>query len=702
MKKIIFLVIIYFFYSFRVYSQFKFWYDLNPGISYGSLVVGDIDNDKDLDLVMTGTGPAMGDWYLKVYTNNPIGNLNESQNLGPGCYFSYSEFGDSDFDGDLDLIVMGLNFTHSYITIYTNNSKGVFFNSQSLAPGVAEGGLAIGDIDCDLDLDLVITGDPEGGGRQFRIYTNSGAGYFNTYYDVSSGMGDGSCVVLGDLDFDSDLDIIVTGRNGGQNLKVYKNDGAGNYNLTQDLIQGYEGSSIILGDIDSDADLDLIAAGLSGGTNRLDIFKNNSAGSFSINQRLLPGVYYGCIASGDIDSDGDLDLVAVGSGICNVYTNNGSGDFNIVQDSIPGLSESSAVLSDLDSDGDLDLIMSGSTSFKVYKNTNSRINNPPSIPFGMKAVEVNGFWKFFWNPASDDHTSQNMLYYQIAIGTRQSSVYDYMSAVIAYPRGQANIGNIHPDRNLPAQYYFQSKISASQKVYWKVCAIDSAFKNGDFCAEQVTGELYSHVTKLEPSEGVYFIRYGKITGEAYSSWNDEAGLGFVEIRIKNIKSSKYWNGANWTEYTNSWIRVNGKEYWEYNCSGINWDYNERHYVESRPVRNNGLKGSISMRIEFIPVYQLSKYSFCNYPNPFDPKKELTCIEYLLLKDESVQLLIFDINGGKVGEWKYAKSETGGKQGVNRVFWNGKNIQGYIVANGVYFCYLKTDNDKKMTRILILK
>ncbi|MDD5067316.1 MAG: T9SS type A sorting domain-containing protein, partial [bacterium] len=243
-----------------------------------------------------------------------------------------------------------------------------------------------------------------------------------------------------------------------------------------------------------------------------------------------------------------------------------------------------------------------------------------------------------------------------------------------------------------------SKIPVTKVVYWKVCAIDSAFKNSSYSLEQKAERLYySRIIRLEPSDGIYFSGTGKIIGQA------EPGTTSVEVRIKCMADNKFWDSSSWSESTNTWLVQNADTDWEYGCKGISWNFGERYYVESRGINWLGTKGIIGNRVEFIPVYGLSeKYSFCNYPNPFDPNKQTTCIEYLLQKDDNVKLVIFDINGGVVKEWNYSRGNTGGKQGINRFYWDGRNGKGYIIANGVYFCYLKTSSGKYMTKIMVLK
>jgi len=77
---------------------------------------------------------------------------------------------------------------------------------------------------------------------------------------------------------------------------------------------GVSRSSIALGDINGDGYLDLITTGWDDNKYRLDKYTNNGAGIFSgpiTNWGI--GVYYSSIALGDIDCDGDLDLIVTGS-----------------------------------------------------------------------------------------------------------------------------------------------------------------------------------------------------------------------------------------------------------------------------------------------------------------------------------------------------------------------------------------------------
>ncbi|MBN1898485.1 MAG: VCBS repeat-containing protein [Spirochaetes bacterium] len=684
-----------------VYANYTNWYDLTPASYYGSynsIAFGDIDSDGDLDLIYTGQGP-----YFKSYTNNGNGILDFYQDIDSGFgSLSSIVLGDIDSDNDLDLIMIG---TTDHFRVYKNN-QGFFSLYQDLITGGQEGCLNLGDIDLDGDLDLIITGYNSIAGAMFKVYKNDGRGTFLSNQNLTPGIA-GSSTTLGDIDLDGDLDVIMTGLP--NYFKTYTNNRSGIFSNFQDINPGGGESSIALGDIDSDGDLDLIMTGRS--SPLFKVYQNNG-GNFTEIQNLNPGVWYSSITLGDIDIDGDLDLIMTGdsSGVgvsphFILYTNNGYGSFNTNRILNPSVWRGSVSFGDMDSDGDLDLIMmggnGGSRYFKVYKNTNSKTNYKPTIPTGMNVEGINGYWRFKWNPSVDDHTSQNILQYKIAIGISQSGKYDYISEILDYPRGQANIGNI-PQGWIGNPCYYQSKIPVTQRAFWKVCAIDTSFKNSDFCTEQVTGELYSKILNLEPSESIYFAKYGKVKGASYLTGSGEYKLDYSEIRIKNMENNTYWDGYSWTASSNSWLRASGNELWEYECKTVLWEILKRHYVESRPVTDQGWKGNISQGVEFIPVYQLTEYSFCNYPNPFDPNNESTCIEYLLLQDEDVKIYIYHMDGRLAIKFSFYKGNEGAREGINRIYWDGKDKNGNIVKSGVYFSYLKYGNVERLNKIVVVK
>ena len=90
----------------------------------------------------------------------------------------------------------------------------------------------------------------------------------------------------------------------------------------------------ILGDVDGDGDLDLVAGNASGEANRVYIndgagsfteanrvYVNDGAGNFTDSGQSLGSSLTQSVTLGDVDGDGDLDLVAGNINTSRVYIN---------------------------------------------------------------------------------------------------------------------------------------------------------------------------------------------------------------------------------------------------------------------------------------------------------------------------------------------------------------------------------------------
>ena len=129
--------------------------------------------------------------------------------------------------------------------------------------------------------------------------------------------------------------------------------------------------SVVLGDVDADGDLDIVSGNFSQAST---IWLNNGNGTFTDSGDPLGSSLTYSIALGDIDSDGDLDIVIGNYGQANkVWLNNGSGTLTDSGQALGSLHTWSVALGDIDSDGDLDIVVgnyNGETS-KVWTNNGS-------------------------------------------------------------------------------------------------------------------------------------------------------------------------------------------------------------------------------------------------------------------------------------------------------------------------------------------
>jgi len=170
---------------------------------------------------------------------------------------------------------------------------------------------------------------------------------------------------MGDLDGDGDLDAVVANAVSASSsapATVWVSDGAGRFSPhpTQPTFGFQYSNGIAMGDLDDDGDLDVI---LANKTSAESVWLNDGAGRFTAHPT-RPSFDAGMaveIALGDLDRDGDLDAVAAAwdSNGETVWLNDGAGVFS-PHPSVPkfGTTEGRVVqLGDLDGDGDLDAVV---------------------------------------------------------------------------------------------------------------------------------------------------------------------------------------------------------------------------------------------------------------------------------------------------------------------------------------------------------
>lgn len=256
--------------------------------------------------------------------------------------------GDVDGDGDLDLLV-GNNVNSDPNRLYLNNGSGIFTNSGQALGTNATSAVALGDLDSDGDLDAVFGNE----GSPSWVYLNNGAGTF-TDSGQSVGNDQTKSIALGDLNGDGHLDL-VTGNEAGSS-RVYFNNGAAILADSGQALAAASFAGLALGDTESDGDLDLVLTHLSG-PNRL--YTNNGTGFFTDSGQALGGTNRMPVL-GNVDGDLDLDLVLASSvGPDRVLLNDGGGNFSDSGQALAvgGVFETTAVsLGDVDGDGDLDAL----------------------------------------------------------------------------------------------------------------------------------------------------------------------------------------------------------------------------------------------------------------------------------------------------------------------------------------------------------
>ena len=119
------------------------------------LAVDDIDNDRDLDIIITKGAWGKTPKGIEVWTNDSKGNYSRTQNIGDYDGYGIAS-GDFTQDGYPDLVLV--NSTDQPNQIFLNDRHGVFYDSKIM---IGKGGnkVAIGDLNHDNLLDIMIIGN---------------------------------------------------------------------------------------------------------------------------------------------------------------------------------------------------------------------------------------------------------------------------------------------------------------------------------------------------------------------------------------------------------------------------------------------------------------------------------------------------------------------------------------------------------------
>lgn len=119
------------------------------------------------------------------------------------------------------------------------------------------------------------------------------------------------------------------------------------------------------------------------------------------------------------------------------------------------------------------------------------------------------------------------------------------------------------------------------------------------------------------------------------------------------------------------------------------------------VTRQDFAGTLRSRNLVILSSQFSEYTH-NYPNPFRAGRESTRIAYFLNTPASVSIRIFTIGGELVYERRLAVGEPLTGAGPQEVLWDGRNMAGRVVRNGLYVCRVEAGPNSATFRIAVAK
>jgi hypothetical protein len=274
-------------------------YEVRAGV-----VVGDLDGDKDFEIIAVDQDAIMYAWH-------DDGQEVRDGDADPGTDGVFYRFPDTpwwhyqmpavcDIDDDgADEIIIGTQDS----TLYVLNGDGSNVPGWPVDLGdFAGGGVAVGDLDDDGDLEIVCTVKNT---SNVRAYSHTGTLLWSKWAAMTLFFN--PTPALGDLNGDGKLETVYASSNG--KVMVWKHDGKSLPGFPIDYsTSSYTESSPILADVSGDGLPDII---IGDETKLIQAFdaSGNLLDGFPLSAQ---AAFRGTPTVTDLDADNDLELVAVG------------------------------------------------------------------------------------------------------------------------------------------------------------------------------------------------------------------------------------------------------------------------------------------------------------------------------------------------------------------------------------------------------
>ncbi len=379
--------------------------NLPTGSGWYDVVFGDIDHDGKLDLAGAGssfngvgvwTGDGTGIW-------TPVSD----PDLPSNGYYNGVRLCDINHDGDLDLIASSDD--NLRVLVWPGDGSGGFGpNTGPLTPNPAPdmGGVEVTDINSDGNVDVASSRyNPNGGDTDDKVYAwlGDGTGGWGSDIGPTEDLGYDD-IAFGDVNHDGAVDLFATAHMNG--YRFWLGDGIGGWTLQPQnglpSSSGIGGLGVCFDDVNHDGNLDA-AVGSWAGSYGVRVYTSDGGAGGAVDWTNasvgLPTVgTYGGVELGDINNDGNLDILSANAGggqsdgISLTLGNGGFGGSMIWTDALlPDLPSSGNYwgvdFGDVNIDGILDIAIASSNGIWVYI-TQTQPSTPVNLLEGWNLISL--------------------------------------------------------------------------------------------------------------------------------------------------------------------------------------------------------------------------------------------------------------------------------------------------------------------------
>ena len=328
------------------YGNGTFYRPITYSTGYDSLplavVVGDFNNDNQLDLVTANSGTN----NIGLFLSNGDGTFRNHETIStrygshPYCVVV------GHFNNDIMLDIAVANHGTNNIGVFLGYGNGTFVSQITYSIGTSSPYfIGIGDFNNDARLDLVVAN--KGINNIIQLF-GDGNGIFGSTKMYSTGSTSSISIGIGDFNNDSRVDITVL-NNDTNTIDVLLNNDKGFAPKTT-YPTGSGPYVVAVDDFNSDTHLDIVVANEYDKT--VGIFLGYDNGSFANQMTYATGSYPNSVAVDDFNNDTNLDIVVANYNDSNisVLLGYGNGSFANQTTYSTGSSPDSVAVHDFNSD----------------------------------------------------------------------------------------------------------------------------------------------------------------------------------------------------------------------------------------------------------------------------------------------------------------------------------------------------------------